>query len=291
MSRKDKIIIGYFHICQTDHWERSFDFIMAEIRKNGLYDATTEIRCGIVNSNGSIIPNDRFNDPKIKIVVYGNSSEYERPTLIHMRHYSNSDPSNTAYWYVHTKGLRHFGTPLERNVMDWTILLVYWNISHWRLAVNMLNYFDTYGCNGVGDTHYSGNFWWATSSYINTLPTSIGSDYVAPEFWICSNKHKMCNIYTNELAGGGNYHSPLDINRYALPDHFNIDAYKYLGNLVEMPYYDLIPHFLNHGRYEGRIFSVHDWFKFDEYRKENNLGDFTDGETLWHYLNHKHEYK
>jgi DNA-binding ferritin-like protein (Dps family) len=284
MSKIEKIIIGYFHICQTTHWERSFDFIMNEIKSSGLYDATTEIRCGIVNNNGNIIYNERFNDPKLKLVVYASSADYERPTILHMRHYSNTDPSNTVYWYAHTKGLRHYGTIIEKNVVDWIILLLYWNISHWRLAVNMLNYYESYGCNAVGNTHYSGNFWWATATYINTLPSSIGSDYVAPEFWICSREHKMCNIYTNELAGGGNYGHPLDISVYKIPENFDIGVYKYFNNLDNMQYHELILHYLNNGKNENRIYTLPKWFDISFYRNEYNMEIFKDEEIIHHWV-------
>lgn len=284
MSKIDKIIIGYFHICQTKHWERSFDFIMNEIKKSGLYEATTEIRCGIVNNDGKIIYNSRFNDPKLKIVVYASSSDYERPTLLHMRHYSNTDPSNTAYWYVHTKGLRHYGTIIEQNVVDWIILLLYWNISQWRLAVNMLNYYESYSCNAVGNTHYSGNFWWATAPYIHTLPNTIGSDYVAPEFWICSHEHKMCNIYTNNLAGGGNYGSPINISVYKLPEDFNIDIYRYFNNLEQIQYHDIVSHYLNNDQNKNVVYKLPKWFDLSFYRNEYKMDIFTDGEIIYHWI-------
>ena len=141
MSISNRHVIGYFHICQKDGWERSFDLIFFYLKHSGLYDRSHEIRCGVVNDDGYIIPNERFNDPKLKIIVYQTSEKYERPTLLHMKEYSNTDPSNTAYYYLHTKGLRHYGTETEQNVIDWIKLLLYWNVTKWKIALNMLYHF------------------------------------------------------------------------------------------------------------------------------------------------------
>lgn len=261
-----KNIIGYFHICQTTNWRRSFDLIMIKIRSSGLYDVSKEIRLGIVNDKDYIIQDERLNDPKFVIVVHRHSSEFERPTLLHMREYSEKDPEKTVYWYAHTKGLRHFGGEAEKNVLDWINLLLYWNMKQWKMAIQMLNYYDTYGCNGVNsylsdvamwDQHYSGNFWWANRSYISILPNHIGPKYCDPEFWICKKKDNLfCNIYTNSLAGGQNYCYRLDPNLYELPEEFDIENYKnYNCDLSNLSYSGLIDHYLNHGKNEpGRRF-------------------------------------
>jgi len=259
------IIIGYFHICQKGDWRKSFDLCMSSLKSSGLYDATLEIRCGVISDNGCVIPDFRLDDPKIKIVVDGRSSLYERPTLLHMRKYSETDPPNTSYWYVHTKGIRHFGTKREENVIDWINLLLYWNVIQWRMALKSLVSCDIYGCNGHEDLehtmreipfHYSGNFWWANSSYIKKLPNAIGILYTDPEFWICLANPNACNIYTCPLAGGQNERNRFPAENYILPENFDIEVYKNANtDLTHFQYPELILHYLNHGEHENRIFS------------------------------------
>jgi hypothetical protein len=259
MDKKMPNVVGYFHICQKDHWHHSFDIIMKEVKESGLYDVTSEIRCGVLSDGGCVIPDVRLDDPKIKIVVDGHSSLYERPTLLHMRTSSETDPPNTSYWYVHTKGLRHFGTATQENVIDWINLMLYWNINKWRMALQSLVSYNIYGCNGVvfeGHLHYSGNFWWANSSYIKTLPNFIGELYTDPEFWICLANPKMCDIYTNNLAGGKNYRHRLAKHCYEIPENFDVEIYKNSNDdLIHFQYPELIWHFLTHGKHENRIFS------------------------------------
>lgn len=179
-------IIGYIHVCQMPGWERSFDILWKSITQSGLYDATEEIRVGILNSTGRVIPNERLVNDKINIVYVGVCNEYERPTLLHMRKRAEYETCN--YWYLHTKGLRHFGTDKERSVKNWIDIMLYWNITKWRGANKILENYDTYGCLCIelspNKYHYSGNFWWATSKHIQTLPDKIAKFYIAPENWI-----------------------------------------------------------------------------------------------------------
>jgi hypothetical protein len=118
--------IIYFHVCQKGDWKKSFTMIFNKIKESGLYDNVDEIRCGIVNDIGTLIPDSLLNDPKIKIIHVGYSHEYERPTLLHMR---NSIDTNTPvkYLYCHTKGIQWFGTRREKYIIDWINLLIYWN--------------------------------------------------------------------------------------------------------------------------------------------------------------------
>ena len=285
-----RIIIGYFHICQNNGWERSFDMIMNIIKNSGLYNELLEIRCGVVNNNSSIIENIRFNDPKIKIVVYRNANEYERPTLLHMKKHAESDPKNTAYFYLHTKGLRHFGTDKEENIIDWINLLLYWNIKQWKLALNMLNYYDIYGCNRCNDNdniHYSGNFWWTIPEHLKYLPEKIDDFYTAPEFWICIKNDKMCNIYTNELAGGGNYFNRLEMSKYELPNDFNIDTCKYFNDeCMTLKYDEIILYYLKYRDEENLIYKIQDDFDINFYRYAYNMDNLTDGEILSYWINY-----
>jgi len=208
------IIIGYIHVCQIGNWQKSFDMIMTAAKSSGLYDATQEIRVGVVNKVTGIIPDKRFNDPKIVIVANGPASDYERTTLVHMRNYANSDPC-CQYWYCHTKGIRFFDSSNEfekKCVISWINLMIHWNIIHWEKASNKLLSHDTFGCDFTHNPteHYSGNFWWANSHYIRTLPYKIGENYCDPEFWLLRRGSEydppiICNIYSSGLDGGEHY--------------------------------------------------------------------------------------
>ena len=123
------------------------------------------------------------------------------------------------FLYIHTKGIRWFGTSQEENILDWIKLLIYWNIELWGKAVDTIKSYDTYGCNittgnGIYPLHYSGNFFWATSTYLKRLPASIGGGYNDPEFWPCYANPRSFNAFSSGLEGMGHYSSRFPEERY-----------------------------------------------------------------------------
>lgn len=208
-------IIVYIHLCQKPYWHVTFNKIMSALRESELYDNLQEIRLGIVNDHGQINDDPSFHDPKISTVFFNHSSMYERATLLHMRRSAAND--NAQYLYVHSKGLKYLdgsqGEHKKNCVMDWVDLMLHWNVYNWRLASEKLFSHDVYGCEFFcgPEKHFSGNFWWANSHYVNTLPEHIGPEYCDPEFWICKrDKVIICNIHSTGLSSGGELYS----NRY-----------------------------------------------------------------------------
>lgn len=206
--------------------KRSFDMIFSKIKESGLYSNVKEIRLSILSDGNEFTDDDRFHHDKMTIVYKGRSEEYERPTLLHIRSQSENDPENTYYFYVHTKGLRHFETDQEENVLDWIKLLLYWNIENWKMAITILSkpHYWTYGCNHTG-IHYSGNFWWSKPSHIRRLSTSIPDYYTAPENWVTMLYwgqsqvpiHKeYYSVFNSEYIGLGHYENRYPEKNYRL---------------------------------------------------------------------------
>ena len=201
-------IIGYIHVCQLGKWQITFDMIMNEIKSSGLYNQVKEIRVGVVNNEANVIPDIRFNDPKIVIIGHGPTRLYERLTIHSMRKHSENE--NCQYWYAHTKGISYFENNSEKKdfVIDWIKLMIHWNFKNWRKASTSLLSNDAYGCEYTCNPtrHFSGNFWWANSQYVRTLPNMIGPNYCDPEFWILNRTENIiCNIFSSGLDGGDHY--------------------------------------------------------------------------------------
>jgi len=232
-------IIGYIHVCQRGNWKRSFTMLIDTIRKSNLYENINVIRIGVVNDVGKVIDDPLLKDNKFDIIYLGSSSQYERPTLLHMRSKSETDPENTVYFYLHTKGIKHFGSKYEKNIVGWIYLMLYWNIVRWQYALNVLKTYNIYGCDYIIN-HYSGNFWWATVNHIRKLPKQIESYYIAPEKWVTTIKEKLYCAYCSDHAGGGLYGNLLTPDKYVNLSNdeaymTNLKAYKRMMYFMNNP--------------------------------------------------------
>jgi hypothetical protein len=195
---------------------------MVAIKDSGLYEASSEIRCCVVNDGAEVIADERFNDGKISVTFLGPSTLFERATILHMRQAALQE--QCAYWYVHTKGITHYGSVIEANVNDWVQLLLYWNVWKWRFAHDALcsNEFDVYGCNYQESPvpHFSGNFWWSTSKYVSTLPDFLDPVLLcAAEFWLCTNKPRVYNTLHSGVHHYTTRYPTVEIETFASLQH------------------------------------------------------------------------
>jgi hypothetical protein len=139
---------------------------------------------------------DKGKDPNrsmpdhIEIVIYDDNQE-ETKTLKWIRDYAKNNHGDYVL-YFHTKGVVKHSKPIE----DWRNYMEYFAIDYWIDCIEKLK--EGYDCCGVmwnTDTpigihpHFSGNFWWATTDYINKLDHSLLDSpwRYDREFWIGSN--------------------------------------------------------------------------------------------------------
>jgi hypothetical protein len=177
-------IYGFHHICFDKNGRTVFEEQLKTLYESGLYEASEVIFCTFLGS----LDNYKL-PPKYKIIYLStNSKAYERPILEYMYEQSTKLPGK--YWYIHTKGVSHYGTEKYERVRDWRIFMEYFVITNWRRCVKDLEQYDVAGANyATNPSHYSGNFWWATSNYIKTnKPNFNYNDYYETEMWLCKQK-------------------------------------------------------------------------------------------------------
>jgi hypothetical protein len=206
-------IRGVIHICQKDGWKRSFEILVKSLYLSGILEITEKIDLCVVSDTEM---DTSVFLPKSTYHFMGPSELYERSSLLHLRNLAEGDTEDVYYWYLHTKGIRWFGHKNEENILEWIQFMLYWNIILWKKAVYSLEYgYDTYGVNSSIEPskHYSGNFWWSKSSYLKKLPSTIGSNYNDPEFWLMQMSPKVFCPYISPV-NQYNYSYPLD--RYSI---------------------------------------------------------------------------
>jgi len=176
-----------------------------------------------------------WNDPKVEIINMGDNFKlYEYPAIELIKKTCKDEDCNILYF--HCKGLLHENNSID----DWIEYLEYFNIEKYKHCLDKLIDHDVVGCNYYGLTgdkyyknspyyfllyerHFSGNFWWSKSSYINTLdnlPYNSESRH-KPEFWICKNEYgNFWSYYVasidfgNNSCNNGNSRKKLNRNYY-----------------------------------------------------------------------------
>ena len=195
-----KPIYIYYHICIIgDRWPSIINNTIKYIKKSGLYDKITQIKCFIlgqlnINRVKSLI------DPKILLVEsHLDVKKYEKYTLNHL--WDDCQQNNFDVLYLHTKGVVGIST---KNKIDWNWIneMLYCNCYNHNKITKLLVNYDTVGTRYTNKSigpHYSGNFWWSKSEYIKHLNRNIGNKYLDPEAWLLKNikNNKHINIIKN----------------------------------------------------------------------------------------------
>jgi len=102
-----------------------------------------------------------------------NPKVYEMHTLNSILDFSCKTPDSNIL-YLHTKGILHSGNPhtLE-TVEDWKNMMVYHLLNKNKQCTDLLTRYDMVGCNytnhQTSGPHFSGNFWWATTTHLKKL--------------------------------------------------------------------------------------------------------------------------
>jgi hypothetical protein len=170
---------------------------------------------------------------KFNIVQVHNSADlWEFPTLNYLHNRALTDAPFKAL-YIHFKGLTR---RTNKNVIDWCNFLEWSTIEKWQESVDLLDTYDAVGPNWEVEPwpHFSGNLWWANSTYIKTLPkmwhpidtinkfrtrncyqfSNQGHWRFDYEAWIGTGNPKHYEIAKSFINGGLHYQLPFSEKLY-----------------------------------------------------------------------------
>lgn len=203
-------IVIFIHAAAIGKYKDRLYQYIKQIVDSGLYDEVTAI---YINYVGPIGDNSIF-DGYNKIIyqqVSSNLADYELPTHSALYNFCKTHP-NYKILYLHTKAVH---TEYNQCIEDWINYMTYFCINKWKVCIDKLN---TYRAVGVDlrdypSLHYSGNFWWATSDHIASLPEPHDfanlQKYPNPfnsirhnqEFWLAYNKQrdKYCCLWDSNI--------------------------------------------------------------------------------------------
>lgn len=238
----NKIVIVHHAFMTGRHYMEMMAEQYRLLFNSKLYQACDKLYIGVVDSpdkkppwgeewlmsfwNFSSSKEDVKTNSKAEVVMYPDNLELRR-TLWWIRDYAKDNPDDYILFF-HTKGITHFTQATE----DWRRYMEYFVIEKWKDCVNKIDEgYDACGVLWNKETpigifpHFSGAFFWAKASYINTLDHSyIDSEWrYHMEFWIGSNPDARIYEFHNSgynttdrlIAGQGHYHLPYPRNMYA----------------------------------------------------------------------------
>jgi hypothetical protein len=131
------------------------------------------------------------NNSNVRMVHVDTATKnYEYAGLKFLKEYCDQLEEEQYIMYWHLKGVSHLN---NIGVQNWREYMEYWNIDRYQDCIEELdNEFDTVGTNWIDEPflgvdrvvrnwkHYSGNFWWARSSYIKKLKPLKHPDEYTP---------------------------------------------------------------------------------------------------------------
>ena len=189
-------IAVFYHTFQSGMSAFIYQQQMHRLYCSGLIDAAKYIHIGV---NGD---KELFDVPEKAKIVYNTNWKEETETLVTLKNFAYENPDYKIL-YFHMKGASK--ETLVAN--SWRLMMEYFVIDRWKECVKHLDDYDCVGqtfkplgptvwedgstTSNEGIGCYSGNFWWANASYIQTLNHNyLNSGYrFDREFWIGTNKN------------------------------------------------------------------------------------------------------
>lgn len=193
----------YLHVATIGNYQEIFDEIFSSIEESHLIENIDSLNVCIVGSGHLSCPNHS----KISVTQYGDVSEGEFYTLDKIKKISDATEKKLKILYLHTKGVT---TPNNQCIVDWRKYMTYFNVTQYKNCLQLLEENDACGVDLVNDPaiHFSGNFWWSTSSYIKKLPSIQDlKTKIKPvltvrhncEFWIGMGNGKLKSLWNSNI--------------------------------------------------------------------------------------------
>ena len=192
----------FFHVYIKNDFSRILLSKFKKFKSSGLYDRANKIYLvlfGDIELHQEFLNELKDTYTKIEYSVIANKEFNSEPdTLNLMVKKAEQYETNTPMLYLHTKGTSHSHPVIKKNIDAWVRYLDLYVINKWEECVKALEENDAAGGFYIEDPkHFQGNFWWANSDYIKTLPrlnTYNITNLNRGEFWILSGAKKAYAI-------------------------------------------------------------------------------------------------
>ena len=205
----------FIHSCTLVHGDTAaLDCLVDKINSSGLINALDAV---FINNIGIPIELKYCNNDNTKyhLTNYSeNEKLYENPTLNMVKEFADQNKDSHVL-YLHTKGVSC--KRMHQGINDWTNMMLHFLVENHEDCFRTLDgTHDTVGCNynPAPTRHYSGNFWWAKTNYVSTLPAlnEEAPNKMSPEFWLFQNNPDACTLHS---SGINHYYQLYPRQKYA----------------------------------------------------------------------------
>jgi hypothetical protein len=160
----NEMIKAFLHIATMGVYQEIFDEMMAKIIESNILDKVELNVC--IAGDGELIVKDLKN---VKVHKVGRVDEFEFVTHQFMEDAINETDENIKVLYF--SGLGVTGNTVFKK--SWRAYLTYFVVTKFEECIKALDEgYDVCGADWRTNPvpHFSGNFWWANSTYLKTLP-------------------------------------------------------------------------------------------------------------------------
>jgi hypothetical protein len=234
---KNQLVFGVYFICCINNY---LDVVKEQLNilDKGLINITTKVIVFITNyDNAKCLELDKIVNKYDKfILIKTHENLYEKYAINNYKQYI---PEKEYYlYYFHTKGLKDANDRLFHVFSSRRQILNYYTLLQYNINIELLNYYDAVGCSLhlYPKKHFSGNFWWSKSSYLQNLE-NINDKYLSPEMYILSNNNckyiSLANDTNNILIENYKFPDEKKIQQNLTTQFIVIEKHKQLINLCE----------------------------------------------------------
>ena len=237
--RDMKNIYGIYFICCINNYLEVVDEQLA-ILNEGLLENTKKLIIFITNYTSTCLELDniiqKYNINNKFILVKSSENLFEKFAINNYKKYVEDE--NYYLYYFHTKGLKNKDDPFINIFSSRRKILNYYTLKTYNINIELLENYDAVGCSLhlYPKKHFSGNFWWSKSSYLNLLQ-NINDKYLSPEMYILSNDSckyiSLANDTNNFLFENYNFRDEAEILKNINTNFIVIEKHKELMYLCE----------------------------------------------------------
>ena len=197
MNSTDKLACFIHSTNMEIHKTDTLDYLLQYLKERDIFDKLDFI---LINNIGTELDETYYKRIHKKIIVVNYSTDINLFECVTIKQLITFSKLNSNYYilYLHTKGVSYRkDTIRHNNVVSWNNYMLYCLVDNLKNCVNLLKYYDTVGCNFRKDykAHYSGNFWWAKSSYLERLKLTDFNQKFDAEFCILTQQPNYFNIH------------------------------------------------------------------------------------------------